>query len=242
MRASTVAVQSFLLIGVVVSSLAFILTCMAATIPEPAPSNHSFETNDANIDPLLNTLTFEKFFRSTPLDTRKPGSRHTLSIPPTVPAERTSSNIPEAIPTTVPTIIPPLSGHDDQPDIEFHAGRRPGHRRADRRQRTARIDAGGRARMGRPGSSGPRRSGERPAERAEGGRGDRQHGSAPGPPQFACGRLDHLLPQGHLQDQWSDQYHQTRDALRRIGDGLQLSGRDSNTCSTSTRPGPPQQR
>ena len=47
----------------------------------------------------------------------------------------------------------PLGRHDDQPDIEFHAGRRPGHLGADRRHGTARIDAGGRARMGRPGSS-----------------------------------------------------------------------------------------
>ena len=55
------------------SSLAFILTCMAATIPETSPSNHSFETNDANIDPLLEYLDIREIFQINPFRYPKTG-------------------------------------------------------------------------------------------------------------------------------------------------------------------------
>ncbi len=93
--------------GVIVVSLALILTCMAATVPGPVPSDRSPEPSEVKFEPALNILGFENPFRSSPLDVRKPGPRHTLSIAPTVPTEQIPSNNPEANPTVLTTIPPP---------------------------------------------------------------------------------------------------------------------------------------
>ena len=104
-----------------------------------------------------------------------------------------------------------------------------GHRGADRRHAHARIDAGGRARMGRPGTSlCPQ---ERRTPRSAGlkatGRPITRQRSRPCSTRFTAGSTIYF-PKGTYTDQRADQDHQTRDALRRVGHGLQLPGRDQH--------------